>query len=105
MCVPGGAAYILWPGGCVFFLFLAGPTRVCRGVMVKCFEPIVVAHSSLADKQSTGTRGHPATITAQTALVWGQWMCRVGRGVRGCLRHTLVQCERLAEQQNLGPPG
>lgn len=79
MCVPGGA------GSCCFFLFLAGPPRVCGAVTVKRSEPIVVAHSGLADKQSAGTRGHPATITAQTALVWGQWVCRgeVGWGGHG----------------------
>lgn len=40
--------------------------------MVKCSEPIVVAHRGLADKQCVGTRGHPATVTDKTALVLGQ---------------------------------
>lgn len=40
--------------------------------MVKCSEPIVVAHRGLADKQYVGTRGHPATVTDKTALVLGQ---------------------------------
>lgn len=44
---------------------------VCRDVMVKCSEPIVVAHSGLAAKQYVGTRGHPATVTDKTALVLG----------------------------------
>lgn len=48
---------------------------VCRDVMVKCSEPIVVAHSGLAAKQCMGTRGHPTTVTDKTALVWGQWVC------------------------------
>lgn len=49
---------------------------VCRDVMVKCSEPIVVAHSGLAAKQYVGTRGHPATLTDKTALVLGRWVCR-----------------------------
>lgn len=50
--------------------------------MVKCSEPIVVAHSGLAAKQYVGTRGHPATVTDKTALVLGQWVL----GVLGVLR-------------------
>ena len=42
---------------------------VCGDVMVKCSEPIVVAHRGLAAKQCVGTRGHPATVTDKTALV------------------------------------
>lgn len=44
---------------------------VYRDVMVKCSEPIVVAHSGLAAKQCVGTRGHPAKVTDKTALVFG----------------------------------
>lgn len=55
--------------------------RVCRDVMVKCSEPIVVAHSGLAAKQYVGTRGHPATLTDKTALVLGQWV--LGGGEQG----------------------
>lgn len=47
------------------------PCDVCRDVMIKCSEPIVVAHSGLAAKQYVGTRGHPATVTDKTALVLG----------------------------------
>lgn len=42
--------------------------------MVKCSEPIVVAHSGLAAKQCAGTRGHPATVTDKTAVVLGWWV-------------------------------
>lgn len=52
---------------------------VYRDVMVKCSEPIVVAHSGLAAKQCVGTRGHPAKVTDKTALVLGQWV--LGGGV------------------------
>lgn len=58
---------------------------VCSDVMVKCSEPIVVAHSGLAAKQYVGTRGHPATVTDKTALVLGQWVLGV-LGVLGVLR-------------------
>lgn len=48
-------------------------------VMVKRSEPIVVAHSGLATKQYVGTRGHPATVTDKTALVFlgQQWEGKV----------------------------
>ena len=45
--------------------------------MVKGSEPIVVAHSGLADKQYAGTRGHPATVTDKT----GFWDSGCGWGV------------------------
>lgn len=54
--------------------------------MVKCSEPIVVAHCRLAAKQCVGTRGHPATPTDKTALVLGQCVCvcvEGGDGVAG----------------------
>lgn len=93
--------------------------RPCDGgdVMVKCSEPIVVAHSGLAAKQYAGTRGCPATVTDKTALVlwrargWG-WVWgsepggQGGQGVQGepgsCggfgegnkqPGHALVQCD------------
>lgn len=49
--------------------------RRYAAVMVKCCEPIVVAHSGLDAKQYAGTRGRPATVTDKTALVLGR-----GRG-------------------------
>lgn len=51
--------------------------------MVKCSEPIVVAHSGLAAKQCMSTWGHPATVTDKTALVLGQWVCGRGGGGGG----------------------
>lgn len=56
------------PGHCFFGGALV---RCCVVVMVKCSEPIVVAHSGPAAKQYPGTRGHPATVTDKTALVLG----------------------------------
>lgn len=65
-----------------FWRFCPEWPHVCREVMVKCFEPIVVAHSGLADKQYVGTRRPPATLTDKTALIWW-WLvcvCVLGRG-------------------------
>lgn len=69
--------------------------------MVKRCEPIVVAHSGLADKQCVGTRRPPATLTDKTALVWG-WplsvcVCVLGRvggqqRERDMSERTLVKC-------------
>lgn len=63
--------------------------RPCAGadLMVKCCEPIVVAHSGLAAEQYVGTRGRPATVTDKTALVWCVWVRRGsesgGQGLQG----------------------
>lgn len=59
-----------------------GGSLPCDGgdVMVKCSEPIVVAHSGLAAKQYVGTRGRPATVTDKTALVLGRWGVWRARG-------------------------
>lgn len=54
--------------------------------MVKCSEPIVVAHSGLAAKQYVGTRGRPATVTDKNCSGFGTVGCvegeRVGVGVK-----------------------
>lgn len=71
-------------GGCV----KAGVVELLQLLlMVKCSEPIVVAHYCPSPKQRLRTLGQPTMITIKTAPVHGvEWVWGGG----GCLGHAIV---------------